>query len=98
LNAALINEICDARVSIKASYRRWRAAIHAASLRGLSTELGCGTSFIQSSKRRIGAVWICRAWLSKRRDAVKIPDYIAIGVLVVLFVWAVAGQFPRDKL
>jgi hypothetical protein len=28
----------------------------------------------------------------------KIPDYIAIGVLVVLFVWAVADKFPRDKL
>jgi hypothetical protein len=28
----------------------------------------------------------------------KVPDYIAIGVLVVLFVWAAAGQFPRDKL
>jgi hypothetical protein len=28
----------------------------------------------------------------------KVPDYIAIGVLVVLLVWAVADQFPRDKL
>jgi len=25
----------------------------------------------------------------------KVPDYIAIGVL---FVWAVADKFPRDKL
>ena len=38
------------------------------------------------------------AWLSKGRDAMKVPDYIAIGVLIVLFVWAVADQFPRDKL
>jgi hypothetical protein len=28
----------------------------------------------------------------------KIPDYIAIGALVVLAMWAVADQFPRDKL
>jgi len=28
----------------------------------------------------------------------KVPDYIAIGVLVVMLVWAVADQFPRDKL
>jgi len=28
----------------------------------------------------------------------KVPDYIAIGVLVVLLVWAAADQFPRDKL
>jgi hypothetical protein len=27
----------------------------------------------------------------------KIPDYIAIGVLIVLLVWAVADQFPRGK-
>jgi hypothetical protein len=40
----------------------------------------------------------CRAWLSKGRDAMKIPDYIAIGALVVLAMWAVADQFPRDKL
>jgi hypothetical protein len=26
------------------------------------------------------------------------PDYIAIGVLIVLLVWAVADHFPRDKL
>jgi hypothetical protein len=26
------------------------------------------------------------------------PDYIAIGVLVFLLVWAVADHFPRDKL
>ena len=24
-----------------------------------------------------------------------IPDYIALGVLIVLIVWAVAGRFPR---
>jgi hypothetical protein len=41
---------------------------------------------------------ICQAWLSKGRDAVKIPDYIALGVLIVLLVWAVADQFPRGKL
>jgi hypothetical protein len=29
---------------------------------------------------------------------VKIPDYIAMAVLVVMLVWAVADQFPRDKL
>jgi hypothetical protein len=28
----------------------------------------------------------------------KIPDYIAIGVLIVLLVWAFADQFPRGKL
>jgi hypothetical protein len=27
-----------------------------------------------------------------------IPDYVAIGVLVVLVVWAVADWFPRGKL
>jgi hypothetical protein len=41
---------------------------------------------------------ICHAWLSKGREAVKIPDYIALGVLIVLLVWAVADQFPRGKL
>jgi hypothetical protein len=37
----------------------------------------------------------------EERDAMKIPDYIAIGVLVVSLVslvWAVAGRFPRGKL
>ncbi len=28
----------------------------------------------------------------------KIPDYIAIGVLIVLLVWALADQLPRGKL
>ena len=28
----------------------------------------------------------------------KIPDYIAIGVLIVVLVWAVADQFPRGEL
>jgi hypothetical protein len=28
----------------------------------------------------------------------KIPDYIAIGVLILVVVWAVADQFPRGKL
>jgi hypothetical protein len=28
----------------------------------------------------------------------KVPDYIAIGVLIVVLVWAVADRFPRDKL
>jgi hypothetical protein len=28
----------------------------------------------------------------------KIPDYIAIGLLIVLLVWAVADQLPRGKL
>jgi len=41
---------------------------------------------------------ICHAWSSKGRDAMKIPDYIAIGVLVVLLVWAVAEFLPRAKL
>jgi hypothetical protein len=27
----------------------------------------------------------------------KIPDYIAIGVLIVVLVWAFADQFPRGK-
>jgi len=27
-----------------------------------------------------------------------VPDYVAIGVLIVMLVWAVADQFPRDKL
>jgi hypothetical protein len=26
------------------------------------------------------------------------PDYVAIGVLIVLAVWAVADWIPRDKL
>jgi len=29
---------------------------------------------------------------------VRVPDYIAISVLVVLAVWAVAEWIPRDKL
>ena len=29
---------------------------------------------------------------------VKVPDYIAIGVLIVLIVWAVADWIPRGKL
>ncbi len=41
---------------------------------------------------------ICHTWLSKRGDAMLIPDYIAIGVLIVLLVWAVADQVPRGKL
>jgi hypothetical protein len=28
----------------------------------------------------------------------KIPDYIAIGVLILVLVWAAADQFPRGKL
>jgi hypothetical protein len=28
----------------------------------------------------------------------RIPDYVAIGVLVILAVWAVADWIPRDKL
>jgi hypothetical protein len=28
----------------------------------------------------------------------KIPDFIAIGVLILVLVWAVADQFPRGKL
>lgn len=38
------------------------------------------------------------AWLSEGHYAMLVPDYIAIGVLVVLAVWAIADQFPRDKL
>jgi hypothetical protein len=47
---------------------------------------------------RIGTLWNCRAWLSKGRGAMTIADYVVIGVLVVIVVWAVADQFPRDKL
>ena len=28
-------------------------------------------------------------------NAMRIPDYIALGVLIVLIVWAVADRFPR---
>jgi hypothetical protein len=38
------------------------------------------------------------AWLSKGRDAMKIPDYIAIGTLIVVLVCVFADQFPRGKL
>jgi hypothetical protein len=31
-------------------------------------------------------------------EFVRIPDYLAIGVLIVLFVWAVADWVPRGKL
>ena len=55
-------------------------------------EPGCGLSLIQSSKCRISALGFVTAWLSKGRDAMKIPDYIAIGVLIVLLVWAVAAR------
>jgi hypothetical protein len=34
----------------------------------------------------------------QRGRVVLVPDYIAIGVLVVLAVWAVADWIPRDKL
>jgi hypothetical protein len=30
--------------------------------------------------------------------AVTVPDYVAIGALVVLIVWAVADWIPRSKL
>jgi hypothetical protein len=30
--------------------------------------------------------------------SVTVPDYVAIGVLIVLIVWAVADWFPRGKL
>ena len=33
-----------------------------------------------------------------RVSAVRLPDYVAIGVLVVLAVWAVADWIPRGKL
>ena len=53
-------------------------------------------SLIQSRKCRIGALgFVTHGY---RRDAMKIPDYIAIGVLIVVLVWAVADQFPRGKL
>jgi len=32
------------------------------------------------------------------RDAMKIPDYIAIGIMVVVLVWAVADHLPHGKL
>jgi hypothetical protein len=32
------------------------------------------------------------------QGVVLVPDYVAIGVLVVLIVWAVADWIPRDKL
>ena len=41
----------------------------------------------QTSHSRIR---FCHAWLSKGCDAMKIPDYIAIGVLVALLVWGMA--------
>ena len=63
-----------------------------------SAEPSCGLSLIQSSKRRTGDIGICHAWLSKGRDAMKTPDYIAIAVLIVVLVWAVADQLPRGKL
>jgi hypothetical protein len=28
----------------------------------------------------------------------KLPDYIVIGVLILVLVWTVADQFPRGKL
>jgi hypothetical protein len=58
----------------------------------------CGTSLIQSSKCRISVLRITSSWLSMGRDAMLVPDYVAIGVLIVMLVWAVADQFPRDKL
>ena len=60
---------------------------------------GCGTSFIQSSRRHIGAIInLSRMIIGRGRDTMKSPDYVAIGVLVALLVWAVADQFPRGKL
>jgi hypothetical protein len=37
-------------------------------------------------------------FLVSGEDAVTIPDYVAIGVLIVLAMWAVADWIPRDKL
>ena len=34
----------------------------------------------------------------KRKVAVRVADYIAIGVLVASFVWVVADWIPRGKL
>jgi hypothetical protein len=39
-----------------------------------------------------------RGFFYLRNRSVVTPDYIAIGLLIVLLVWAVADQFPRGKL
>jgi hypothetical protein len=50
----------------------------------------------QTSHWRI--INLSRMIIGRGRDTMKSPDYVAIGVLVVLLVWAVADQFPRGKL
>jgi hypothetical protein len=39
-----------------------------------------------------------RAFGERVRVGMTVPDYLAIGVLIVLIVWAVADWFPRGKL
>ena len=43
----------------------------------------------------MGLVGIC---FLRWENAVTNPDYVAIGVLIVLAIWAVADWFPRGKL
>ena len=50
----------------------------------------------QTSHWRI--INLSRMIIGRGRDTMKSPDYVTIGVLVALLVWAVADQFPRGKL
>ena len=93
LKATLISEICDTTEA----HHHWRPlpAPHLCA----SYQLSLAVERPSFSRANVAlAQYGFVAWLSKGRDAMKVPDYIAIGVLVVLFVWAAAGQFPRDKL
>jgi len=44
------------------------------------------------------AVATLEAQCKQAQSHVTVPDYVAIGVLVVLIVWAVADWFPRGRL
>jgi hypothetical protein len=64
----------------------------------------CRYSITWSSLTFIKRLWNCRTRGHNRQAdtdggwIVLVPDYIAIGVLIVLIVWAVADWVPRGKL
>jgi hypothetical protein len=44
------------------------------------------------------AIIIAQTDTDRGGRVVTVPDYVAIGVLIVLIVWAVADWVPRGKL
>ena len=46
---------------------------------------------------KINGLWGSHIW-REGEVGVTVPDYVAIGVLIILIVWAMADWFPRGKL